>query len=101
MISKEEFCKIMNDIKATFDWIDKVESLFNCTLEEPLDSINATIHLLNTIFNLTETKEYGSDIEYFIYELEWGIKWKPDMIVEDGVSVDISTIEKLYDYIAK
>lgn len=42
---------------------------------------------------------YGNDIEYFIYDLAFGKNWKPDSLTINGTSIDISTAERLYDYI--
>ena len=42
----------------------------------------------------------GDDIQYFIYELNFGkSKYAVKAITVDGKTYDLSTAEKLYDYI--
>ena len=42
------------------------------------------------------------DIEYFIYELNFGEKYEDGMIREkDGTLIDFSTAENVYDYLVK
>ena len=41
-------------------------------------------------------------IGYFIYELDYGRKYEAGMIQdENGMDIDISSSEKVYDYICK
>lgn len=58
--------------------------------------------LLNNLFKL-ERDEYGyTTISYFIEELNFGEDWGPECFQEaDGTPIDISTSEKLYDYLEK
>ena len=43
--------------------------------------------------------DVADDISYFIYELDYGRKYKPGYITyADGQEIDFSTAEKLYDY---
>ena len=47
-------------------------------------------------------RDNAGNISYFIYELDYGKKYK-DGYVQDGKgnNIDISTAEKLYDYLIK
>lgn len=41
-----------------------------------------------------------SDIEFFIYDLDYGTKWTKESIIDkNGDYIDISTEEKLYNYL--
>ena len=43
-------------------------------------------------------KEEADWIGYFIYELDWGAKWKTGMITEkDGTDIKLATLEYLYN----
>lgn len=66
-------------------------------------------HLQNAIWQVLQTyfppymdgnKKY-CDIEYFIYDLEYGTKYKKGCLRQHGKNIDISTAEKLYDYLTK
>ena len=45
--------------------------------------------------------EYGNLIEYFVYDLNFGKDWEPEMIVDkNGEDIDFSTAEKVYEYLS-
>ena len=47
-------------------------------------------------------KDSFENIDYFIYELDYGRKYQPGMIQdENGQNINLSTAEKLYDYITE
>jgi len=46
------------------------------------------------------THDKYNDIAYFIYDLEYGSKWKVGTITtKDGKDIKLSTIKDLYDYL--
>ena len=63
--------------------------------------INHLISILNHMFYPNYNKSTFSDIEYFIYDLNFGKGWTETSITEKGTSIDISTADKLYDYLIK
>ena len=100
MISKEEFVKIINRIKEFHDWNDHLDDVFDCVIEIP-DLTSPLIQTLNTMFGLEENEYYGTDIDYFIYELNFGKDYEPGCVTDDDVEIDFSTAETLYDYLIK
>jgi hypothetical protein len=45
-------------------------------------------------------KDAVENIDYYIYELDYGRKYEPGMITdENGHDIDFSSAEKLYDYL--
>ena len=49
-----------------------------------------------------EFDDDGDMISYFMYDLEYGERWTKDSLWnEDGTVIDISTVEKLYDYLIR
>lgn len=54
------------------------------------------VDLLKRIFD-----DEFDNIEYFIYELDFGKRYVPGMIISDGENIDLSTADKLYDYLIK
>ena len=99
LMTKEEFCRVLNKLRTHRAKIDAVEDILGVVLEDSLEDV--VIDLLNEIMDLkgTETPEYGTDIDFFVYELDYGEKWDENSIKVDGETVDISTPEKLYDYL--
>lgn len=103
-ISKEEFCKIMEQLKEYQDKYDKICGALGAVVDIG-DLSDIVIKLLEKLMNVPVYKAEngiyeGSDISYFMYEIDFGRAWTPDSITEiDGTPIDISTAEKLYDYL--
>lgn len=109
MISKEKFVEYMTAIKNAFDKerdFDKVICALNSGGEGIVmiysDEITVMTKMLCDLMDIEYNKEdfYGDDIQYFIYECDWG---NIDMEIEetDGTEIHLKTIEDLYDYIVK
>lgn len=58
-------------------------------------AINLILKLLKDL-----TKDKYDDIEYFIYELDWGKEWHIGCITSsDGKDIPMGTIKDLYNYL--
>lgn len=112
VISKEKFVEYINFIKS----LDKKESSLQKGLEECFGRENVgylfvfnevvpkMIEMLCDLMGIeyNATQHIGDDIQYFIYELDFGEnKCAKSAVEEDGVTYDLSSPEKLYDYIVK
>ena len=98
MISKKQFCDIMHKLETHRAKIDVLEDVLGVILE--MDSLeDIVVDLLNKTMELRETEEYGTDIDFFVYELDFGNEWDENSLIVDGKPIDISTPEKLYDYL--
>lgn len=111
MISKKKFVEYIDFLKS----LDEKEGKLNKDLEEVFGRENigsvfiyADIHpkLVEMLCDLMEIEHnsdihYGDDISYFVYELDYGkYKDSKEAITEiDGKVIDLSSAEKLYDYI--
>ena len=104
MISKETFVKAINTIKTYHE----VENLLIDTIEKVTEGVqpggfftlgyeDILISVLDEAFGIQD-EEYPV-IDFFIYVLDFGKKWRPESLEVDGVAIDISTPEKLYDYL--
>ena len=107
-LSKEEFCSILERLKEAKDLVDKVDDLFNKSRENiENDFVNGAslqISHESTVVKLLKFIMNDQDdlIGYFIYELDYGRKYEAGMIQdENGKDIDISSSEKVYDYICK
>ena len=104
-MTKERFCKIINKLKTASDIKEQVNEIYRNSRENiDNDFMNAAALQINHELIVIELlKEIMHDeydyIHYFIYELDYGREWTPNSITCDGESIDISTPEKLFDYL--
>lgn len=107
MISKEKFVSIINEMKELHEMEDKINNLGrNCSNDSIRDfgffsymtcQDDTILDLLCTIFNDHDI------ISWWIYDLEFGNRYTDGCITEDNgkTIIDLSTAEKLYDYLIK
>lgn len=94
--SKEQFIKTMEEIKTLFDDIDNVHSAFK-KLDPDFGGfcISRVDNMMMAILKIAMNDE--SDwISYYVYELEWGSKWKKGMVKIGRKDVALKTFEDLY-----
>lgn len=110
MISKEKFVEYINFIKSLDDKESKLQDgLQACFGKENVGCIfvfNEVVpKMIEMLCDLMEVEynrdpHIGDDIQYFIYDLNFGkSKDAVEAIITDGKTYDLSTAEKLYDYI--
>ena len=103
LITKEEFVDILNRLRESSDWVDKVDALFRKSRENvECDFCNGAglqishepivVNLLQKIMG-----DKGEDISYFIYELDYGRDYEPGYVTDDNGIVDMGTPEALYE----
>lgn len=101
MISKELFVEVIEDAKKSDDyqnWLNKQLKANGVDgyLFQPT-CVDSVIKLLHAYFGDSDADDM---ISYFCFELDYGRKWKTGMITKrDGFDIDISTPEKLYEYL--
>lgn len=106
-MTKENFCKIINKLKTASDVQNQVNEIYRNSRENiDNDFMNAAALQINHESIVVELlkeimHDKGDDISYFVYGLDYGREWTPDSIICDGESIDISTPERLYDYLVK
>ena len=107
MISKEEFVQIINRLKNYNNLQNEINELFKKLLDNrEQDFTNAgsicighetvVVELLKKIFNDT-----ADIISWWIYELEYGAKFTIGSFTDNGQDIDLSTAEKLYEYLER
>ena len=107
MISKEKFVEIINRLKDYNDLQDKIQNLFRDNIDnQEMDFMNAgsicighesvVVDLLKNIFD--DKYDY---IGYYLYECDYGRETENKIFDNDDKPIDISTPEKLYDYLIK
>lgn len=106
MISKERFVEIINRLKSYNELQNKINDLFKENIDnKEMDFMNAgsicvghesvVIELLENMFNDKDT------ISWWIYECNYGRNFSLGDLEVDGIEIDLSTAEKLYDYLIK
>lgn len=106
MISKEKFVEIINRLKSYTELQNKINDLFRDNIDnKEMDFINAgsiCIGHESVVVYLLE-KMFDTDmISYWIYELNYGKEYKEGCVLDANMNeIDLSTAEKLYDYLIK
>ena len=106
MITKQEFVDIINRLKDYNDLQNKIDKLFEENIDNrEMDFMNAgsicighetiVVKLLENMFNDKDT------ISWWIYECNYGRDFSLGDLEVDGVEIDLTTAEKLYDYLIK
>ena len=107
ILSKEEFVKVIERTEKAYRFDDEIKGLYmKWNLEAPenpeLIVMDSLIDTLDKMFELPNNTFFGSDIAYFIFELDFGKKYEPGCVKDDnGNEIDFSSAEALYDYILK
>lgn len=106
IISKEKFVEIINRLKNYNELQDKIDELFKDNIENrEKDFMNAgsiCVGHESVVVKLLE-KMFDTDIiSYWIYELNYGKEYTDGCVLDENMNeIDLSTVEKLYDYLIK
>ena len=109
LLTKDEFINYMNEYKKIYDSSEKLNEALrtydNCTDFSGFSNFRALSLIEDLLVRLMNDEVNDSDgysmISYFIYELEFGSKYREGMITEaDGTPINLSSVESLYDYLA-
>lgn len=106
-LTKQEFVDILNRLREATELVDKVEELFRDSRENlECDFCNGAglqISHEGIVVKLLEKlmQDSAGNISYFIYELDYGKEYREDCVSDKNGNIDISTPEKLYDYLMK
>lgn len=109
MLTKDQFIEYLNRIKNTNQKDDDLSQAVekacnnNCRVIGLYSFECATmIELLSLVMGLEVGLRDGNILEYFIYDLDFGKEYSEGCYTEaDGSPIDISTAERLYDYIVE
>ena len=102
MITKTDFCQVIEDLKQNEEYLDDIRNVFKKHRRET--QVYST-GLENTIINLLEAlfkDEEDNWIDYWIGELDVGEKYEEGTVTdEDGSIIPLKTAEELYDFLIK
>ena len=102
--SKELFCKALAQLKKVEDFRNKVDKMIREEFFGDSDFLSPygitpdnellVVDLLSAFMN----DKYG-DISWWLWEMDYGRDVEPDSIKYNGKSIDVTTPEKLYDFL--
>ena len=104
-LMKQEFVDILDRLREATELVDKVEELFGNSRDNlECDFCNGAglqISHEGIVVKLLEKlmKDSFGNISYFIYELDYGREYREGCISDENGNIDISTPEKLYDFL--
>ena len=104
-LTRREFVDILNRLREATELVDKVEELFRDSRENlECDFCNGAglqISHEGIVVKLLEKLMHDTfgNISYFIYELDYGREYQEGCISDKNGNIDISTPEKLYDFL--
>ena len=101
ILSKEDFVRLINRIKRLCEAQEELSGWqrkysdgwagFPTLQDELIDLLDKILH---------PADKPGDDVEYFIYELNFGIEWKTGCVTdENGNDIPMGTAEDVYDYL--
>ncbi len=104
MISREKFIEILERLENYNKLQDKINGLFKEQIDNrENDFMNAgsiCIGHESVVIFLLENMFDTDMISYWIYELDYGKRYKSGCVIDENLkNIDISTAEKLYNYL--
>jgi len=106
-LQKDAFVSIIYRLRDSSDLVNKVNELLGNSREnvgcELCDGASLQIsHEATVIFLLKKIMQDKEDwIDYFIYELDYGRKYVMGIVMDEENNIDLSSAEKLYDYLCE
>jgi len=107
MLSKKLFVKAIDSIKkqkeVDSEFCEAMSKIFKDAYGPFMYDNDRLVEMVIQLMSESFGMDAGqwNDITYFIHELDYGSRWKPGMVTdENGQDIDMSTAEKLYDYLA-
>lgn len=106
MISKEQFISIIDKLKEVDDFVketnDRARKLNDAIISDFFNASSLSISHENIVLKLLENMFNDEEIlSWWLYELDYGRKYKKGCFTDNGKNIDISTAGKLYDYLIK
>ena len=105
-LSKEEFEDILDRLRETTDLVAKVNDLYRYSREnqgwgfDNVGSLQISHESIVVMLLKKMMRDSYDNIDYFIYELDYGRKYETGMIRnENDQDMDFSSAGKLYDYL--
>jgi hypothetical protein len=105
MIAKKEFVNIINKLKEVNDFVnetnERARKLNDAIISDFYNTQSLAISHENIVVQLLENMFMDNDIiGWWLYELDYGRNFKIGIVQDgEGNNIDLSTAEKLYDFL--
>ena len=106
-LSKEEFVEILKKLRICHDLVSDMDKLIQlCKKEINVSAIGDFCYGISSdeevVFLLDKLMgSENNDVDYWVFQLNYGRDYYEGCVEWNGEAVDISTAEKLYDYMVK
>ena len=106
MITKQEFVDIIEKLKQVNDFVDetnkKARELNDAIISDFYNTSSLSISHETIVVKLLENmfNDKGT-ISWWLYECNYGRDFSLGDLEVNGVEIDLSTLEKLYDYLVQ
>ena len=107
MINKFEFINIINKLKEVNDFVKETNNnarkLHDAIISDFFNASSLSISHETIVVKLLENMFDDRDnmISWWLYENDYGRKFKMGSFSVNNVDIDLTTPEKLYDYLVK
>lgn len=101
MISKETFCKVINEVKKVNEKLDRLQEVNSglaLAFVEEYSIQDALISVLEEDMHLQVDPRFGSNISWWIYETNFGKENPYIWVGKRKKKIILDTAEKLYDF---
>ncbi len=103
IISKKLFIETIDALKKQYEHDEKcakaIQSVYQNDFISGYDNSKLNNQLVKILQECFNDAHVHSLIEYYMYELDFGVKYKKGYVTEGKNNIDISTSAKLYDYL--
>ena len=95
-ITKPQFTEIMTKL-STYN--SRNNLLYDLGIE--IDLFDSYESIIVDLLQITFDDKESDWIGYFMYELDYGKKWKTNMITDNGIDIPLSNTGELCDFLIK
>ena len=102
-MTKQQFCDAIETYQSMMEQYDEVAEVLNIGPETIFDSwIDNYYILIQNLCELEENEIYGTDLDWFVFETDYGRREDMNKIyLDDGRVWTINSPEILYDFITR
>lgn len=98
-LTKEEFCEAVNKYEEMYRKEHEIIKTLDINPEwAPSTWLDEYYNFLNKMCDFTQ-RGYENDLDYYCFDLDFGKKWKPRMIIVNNKDVPCRNAEELWDLI--
>lgn len=103
IITKTQFCSIIDSIETYWETLRKLNEVLDANMvESKLATFADEVRVfISDLFYEEEKDSIGDEIQYYMWELDFGKKWTSNSITVNGESIRLTNSEELWDYITK